>query len=147
MKTNTIKQLITIVAVAITISMNAGSVYAGDNGNGTITDSAGLVWLKNANCFGVQNWAAATASAAGLQSGMCGLTDKSKSGQWRLPTKDELLRIYQNQSGFNDVQVNLYWSSSTYVTDTAWIVFMLNGYVDVSYKNYNNCVWPVRAGH
>jgi hypothetical protein len=28
-----------------------------DNGDGTITDNlTGLIWLKNANCFGLRNW-------------------------------------------------------------------------------------------
>ncbi|OAD19121.1 hypothetical protein THIOM_005259, partial [Candidatus Thiomargarita nelsonii] len=28
-----------------------------DNGDGTVTDnSSGLIWLKNANCFGVETW-------------------------------------------------------------------------------------------
>ena len=58
-----------------------------DCGNGTVKDTrTGLFWLKNANCFGAQNWAAANISAAGLGHGQCGLTDGSLPGDWRLPT-------------------------------------------------------------
>ena len=58
-----------------------------DNGNGTVTDMAtGLIWLKNASCFGKQNWLSAMTSARALADGQCGLTDGSTAGQWRLPT-------------------------------------------------------------
>ena len=48
-----------------------------DNGNGTVSDTlTGLVWLKNANCAGInpKPWAFALGSANNLSSGMCGLT-------------------------------------------------------------------------
>jgi len=62
-----------------------------DNGDGTVTDTnTGLVWLKNANCFGLpplfDNWNDAMALVAGLSDGQCGLTDGSSAGDWRLPT-------------------------------------------------------------
>jgi len=35
--------------------------------NGTVTDNlTGLVWLKDANCFGVQNWTSALSKANSL---------------------------------------------------------------------------------
>jgi uncharacterized protein DUF1566 len=63
-----------------------------DCGNGTVTDTVtGLIWLKQADCFGVAAYAAANQAAAGLKDGDCGgsLTDGSAPGDWRLPTKDE----------------------------------------------------------
>lgn len=61
-----------------------------DCGNGTVTDTVtGLVWLKDANCFGYLDWAGAHGAAAAVANGSCGLTDGSASGDWRLPTKDE----------------------------------------------------------
>jgi len=58
-----------------------------DNGDGTVTHTkTGLVWLKNANCFGELEWDAAMASAAALSDGQCGLTDGSVPGDWRLPS-------------------------------------------------------------
>ena len=48
---------------------------------GVVTDTmTGLVWLKNANCFGQQVWATAIISATALASGTCGLTDGSVAG-------------------------------------------------------------------
>lgn len=61
-----------------------------DCGNGTVTDTVtSLIYLKDANCFGLQGWVAAHASAAGLADGACGLTDGSRAGDWRLQTKEE----------------------------------------------------------
>src|SRR5262245_6995997 len=58
--------------------------------NGTVKDmQTGLIWLKNANCFGLTNWADANIKAAALASGQCGLADGSKPGDWRLPTLEE----------------------------------------------------------
>ena len=61
-----------------------------DNSNGTVTDNlTGLIWLKNANCFGTQTWANALSAANTLNSGECGLTDGSAEGDWRLPNVRE----------------------------------------------------------
>jgi len=67
--------------------------------NGTVLDTVtGLLWLRNANCLfrglpfpdsGERNWWDASAFAAGLASGQCGLTDHSQPGDWRLPTRAE----------------------------------------------------------
>lgn len=130
-----------------------------DNGNGTVTDNlTGLIWLKNANCFGVQVWATAISSANTLASGACGLTDGSTAGQWRLPNINELESLvneqqgspasWLNSQGFSGVQGNYYWSSSTYAdyTIVAWGVYMGYGYVYASSKDYYDDVWPVRGG-
>src|SRR5664279_2923100 len=86
MKTNLTKHIITIAAaVAVTLAIGAGGAFAADNGDGTISDNAffkwqkiGVVWLKNADCFGSTNWFAASSNVGRLKSGMCGLTDGSK---------------------------------------------------------------------
>jgi uncharacterized protein DUF1566 len=61
-----------------------------DCGNGTVTDTVtGLIWLKQADCYGTGNWARANRAAARLREGDCGLTDGSSRGDWRLPTYQE----------------------------------------------------------
>jgi hypothetical protein len=61
-----------------------------DCGNGTVTDTVtGLIWLKQWDCLGSMNWAAANQAAAGLKHGDCSLTDQSSPGDWRLPTHAE----------------------------------------------------------
>lgn len=133
-----------------------------DDGNGTVTDNlTGLVWLKNANCFGTLVWETALDSASTLASGACGLSDGSTAGQWRLPSVIELESLvneeqanpytWLNTQGFSAVQGSYYWSSNTDVYSPAyiWVVGMDVGYVVsgyVSHKYYYNYVWPVRGG-
>ena len=58
--------------------------------NGTVTDSVtGLVWLRDARCLGAVDWATGSTRVARLADGECGLSDGSRSGQWRLPTVNE----------------------------------------------------------
>jgi len=65
-----------------------------DNGNGTVTDNlTGLIWMKNANCFGVRNWSGALSDCNTLHDPGypgCALNDGSNAGDWRLPTRFEL---------------------------------------------------------
>ncbi len=133
-----------------------------DNNNGTVTDNlTGLLWLKNANCFGVQPWSAALSSANNLASGSCGLSDGSAAGDWRLPNILELASLptnyistpaaWLNGQGFSNVnaQANLYWSSSTYAyaTNNARGFSMANGNLGDGVKTAGSpSVWPVRGG-
>jgi hypothetical protein len=144
-----------------------------DNGNGTVTDTAtGLIWLKNANCFGQISWYEAVIAAANLADGQCGLTDGSVAGDWRLPEKFELQTLLDerydypalsNAAGTNQwtegdpffgVQTSPYWSATAYnnYPDAAWIVRFNQGYMlyyaNQSYagKTGTCVVWLVRGG-
>lgn len=155
---------------------NSIARYA-DCGNGTVTDTVtGLIWLKDAACMGLADWAVANGTATALASGQCGLTDASSAGDWRLPTKEEwsatiasaalracVIRFgtspaLTNDAGtaclaigpssFTGVASSAYWSSST---SEANAVNAYMGYLDlagVSYAAKTEIVnvWPVRAG-
>ena len=130
-----------------------------NNGDGTITDNlTGLIWLKNANCFGTRIWSQALSACNNLSNGSCGLTDGSVAGDWRLPNIIELESlvnaeesnpaVWLNTQGFSGVQSSYYWSATTYAYGTgyAWIVGLYYGYVIYYYKSNIYYVWPVRGG-
>jgi hypothetical protein len=140
-----------------------------DNGDGTVTDiRTGLIWLKNANCFGRKNWKTATQSAANLASGQCGLRDGSRRGMWRLPSKEEWeasldKKYVDNESNysqpalsnatgtgpwkegdaFSGVRPSYYWSSTppANITGLAWIVYLNGGGVVTYGKASTYGVW------
>ena len=144
-----------------------------DLGDGTVLDmDTGLIWLKDANCFGYMDWDDAMAVAAGLEDGECGLTDGSAAGDWRLPTKEEweafVAGVYPNNlytnpdlcnaagtgqwsegDAFTGVQSYHYWSSTEYAADPggAWRVHMREGRVGTNGKGSSFYVWPVRGGN
>jgi hypothetical protein len=138
-----------------------------DNDNGTVTDNlTGLIWLKDANCFGTKNWTTALSDANNLSAGFCGLTDGSSAGHWRLPNWNELRSLinaeYYNPAlsntagtakwsegnAFSGVQTDNYWSSTTDVGGAtgAWCVDLDSGYVSTDGKANTFYVWPVRGG-
>jgi hypothetical protein len=138
-----------------------------DMHNGTVLDVlTGLVWLKNANCFGTKTWQEALDAANTLAAPACGLTDKSKAGDWRLPNVKELESLinygyvnpalsnaagngqWQEGDAFSGVQSTIYWSSSTLASEPreAWYVYLLNGLTSPLSKDYDRAVWPVRGG-
>ncbi|OAD20394.1 hypothetical protein THIOM_003908, partial [Candidatus Thiomargarita nelsonii] len=126
------------------------------------------IWLKNANCFGVETWDKARDLVKQLNSNKCGLRDNSKPGDWRLPTKYEwqvmMNARYRNPSlsngdgtgkwtegdVFSDVPSAKYWSSTESKSQTdkkslRWSVFLSDGrFIDYAKTNKLH-VWPVRG--
>jgi hypothetical protein len=139
----------------------------GETCDGTVTDNlTGLIWLKNADCFGDRTWADALSVANGLSAGQCGLTDGSSASDWRLPNVRELHSLIDygwfwpplpNTDGtdhwsegdpFTGVELLGYWSSTSYrvLTSEAWLVGLYDGAVLTSAKSDDYPVWPVRGG-
>jgi len=136
-----------------------------DNNNGTVIDNkTGLIWMKDADEMGTANWAAAAAAAATLSDNEHGLTDGSSDGDWRVPTKAEWEAFFDttyNTPGlcnavgnaqwsqgdaFNDVQSELYWSSTEFNTSDAWLNNMEYGWMTSMNKLIDSYrVWPVRS--
>ena len=115
----------------------------------------GLMWPKNGNLAGgTQTWQGALNYVRNNTTNLCGHSD------WRLPNINELESLVNLEEpdpaawlnlsgqGFNNVQSDVYWSSSTYAfnTDGAWFVDMWYGGVGYDYKDSVYYVWPVRAG-
>ncbi len=131
-----------------------------DHGDGTVRDRlTGLIWLKNADCFGKQgSWAGALAAANGLADPVCGLSDDSVAGDWRLANLRELhslIDFSQTEPAlpaghpFTDVRGSWYWSSSTRAANSAntWVVHFSDGVAWFGNAQITTpYVWPVRGG-
>jgi hypothetical protein len=131
-----------------------------DNVDGTVTDNlTGLIWLKNADCFGQKTWDEALIDCNGLASGACGLTDGSVAGNWRLPHVRELFSLIDfatfpvvllNQFFSNVIQDDTSWWTSTNSISSKYNAY----YVQISDatsvssggKTSSYHVWPVRGG-
>jgi hypothetical protein len=131
--------------------------------NGTIRDNlTGLIWLKDANCFGSRPWAQALMDANTLSAGKCMLMDGSKAGDWRLPNLRELMSLVDFENfrpalppghpfmNFQSSFGSFYWSSTTsaLLPDAAWFVNSGSGGVTDSFGKIGNSsfVLPVRGG-
>ena len=145
-----------------------------DCGNGTVHDTVtGLIWMKNANCqtiFGATyDYALANSLVRAFKDGQCGLTDGSVEGDWRLPTREEWSAIldsncptapkilgngsptsgcYSDNPWASGVQSDLYWTSTTFASNSsfAWFVLLVNDLVSASDKTDTYYIWPVRGG-
>ena len=139
-----------------------------DCGNGTVKDTVtGLTWLKNANCFGTKDWAAANIAASQLANGQCGLTDGSAKGAWRLPTQAQWQALVKttcsspalaDKTGFacyaaspwaTGVQSSYYQSSTTNTINPTNVVLisLATGSLANDMKSSSAYyVWPVRGG-
>lgn len=128
------------------VPAHAGGRYV-NNGNGTVTDrTTGLIALKNANCFGKRTWKKAVSVVQRLASGSCGLSDGSRPGSWRLPTKKELstLFFWSGSGAFRKVRPHIYWSRTSFGAPKAWYIHLNLGDVGVTHKSNRYYVWPVR---
>lgn len=115
-----------------------------DNGNGTITDSkTNLMWQQQDDGNEMM-WRDAINYCENLKLG--------GQGKWRLPSKDELESLVNNQlipmidPIFTGTKSSNYWSSTTDASSTssAWVVAFSGGggaYNDVkAYGYYVRCV-------
>ncbi len=142
------------------------------NGDGTVTDLNNcLVWLQASDCAGNAPWVElASGSPAGAHTrasnlfdgsivfsgGDCSLTDSSTEGDWRLPTRNELVALVKapepvhtaTPGPFTGVVSTVVWSSTSLAASatSAWSVYLGGGLVGIVSKTFTRRVWPVRGG-
>ena len=86
------------------------------------------------------NWSTANSN--------CNNSTKEGKSDWRLPTKDELLTMYNNKaalqgvSGFTAFVSNWYWSSTVYSSGEHWVVYFNNG---STFNSNDTNSWYVRC--
>ena len=145
--------------------------------DGTVTDNlTGLVWLRDADCFGDVTWPQALALVQGLFSGStndpsggdCGLSDNSGPGEWRLPNIREMQSLihyafafvavpdtagtgqWSQGDPFLDIQAAAgYWTSTQFAgaPGEAWVLSPNTGNDSGAVSDSSNLpFWPVRGG-
>lgn len=130
-----------------------------DNRNGSVTDNlTGLVWLKDAHCLGFGDFGDSLRRSNRLADGQCGLTDRSRPGEWRLPNIRELqsLQSYATFAPdlpeghpFLNVQPTLTWTSTSGAgfAAQAWFTIFGVGPTVFEDKSVPLAIWPVRGGN
>ena len=140
------KQLAIGMAVFCSVMAASVAAWCGDNGNGTVTVN-GQIWLKDNDCLHFMTWTESVVRANSLADGQCGLTDKSKAGDWRLPTIEELKSVYPAKGQFRSTYGKFYWSKNDYDAEKVWVLWAYNGDIYTDLKaNKQNYSWPVRVG-
>jgi hypothetical protein len=73
--------------------------------------------------------------------------DYSNGGydDWYLPSRDELMKLYQNRASIGTFQNSTYWSSSEYTFDKAYMTFFTNGVEVYDFKDKQAYVRAVRS--
>lgn len=136
-----------------------------DNNDGTVTDNlTGLIWLLDADPFGVLTWTEALAACNSLAADGIILDDGSVAGDWRLPNVRELHSLIDYGQGdpavtntngtgqwsegdpFFNVSNNAYWTSTSCQPGStwAWYVHIAIGHVFNRPKYWVYRAWPVR---
>jgi hypothetical protein len=139
-----------------------------DHEDGTVTDNlTGLMWLKDADCFGMLNWPTAlqTVNQFNLDPTSFGCHELTATyGDWRLPNRKEYPSLidhsvypygfvgrlpldhpFENLSGYN------YWTSTTVEATTgankssAYSFNLGQAIVSSNKWTYYHSVWPVRG--
>lgn len=138
-----------------------------ENGDGTITDNwSKKIWLGNLGCIGKKSWPEALLFCKSLAGGMCGLSDESSPGSWRVPEKRELQSLMDPGNfspvlpidhSFIGIKDGCYWVIDRGQNESAELGYMYIGDGGVGLGGMNICLngyhrrspvsfylWPVR---
>jgi hypothetical protein len=133
----------------------APSTWSSPSGDPTsewCNDPSDLLGVASTTGTGAMDGAAKTTVMLGVcTSGAANLADAYTAtvngvvyGDWFLPSKGELHRMYVNQTAIGGFASGVYWSSSEYAASGAWYQ-LFSGGVGIATKTIPNYVRPVRA--
>ena len=122
--------------------------------------ATGLMWTRDANLTGLnnwQNWQGSVNYCDSLEAGRL----HTLATDWRLPSIEDLTSLSEPHPSthspslpaghpFVNVQSDYYWSATSddpTCTDCAWHVHMYSGYVTQGATYGGGYVWCVRGGH
>ena len=141
-------------------SIAAGGSRFTDNGNGTITDTqTGLMWLKDANCFGkMETYKGAFEIIGNFNINPKKFSCESYSASyadWHVPTLEEIQSLVSaslagspdtwfKEQGFVNVQVGLYMCNIDPDKNEGWTANLVGGFIPTGTDL--RFIWPVRIG-
>ena len=126
--------------IAASIDQSAGAPW-GCSG-ATISGADGTaIGTGNQNTIDIMNGC----STAGIAARLCGDLVLNGYSDWYLPNKDELSKLYLNQTGIGGFVAASYWSSSEFNFERAWSLDFLNGDQNSYFKHLIGRVRAVRA--
>jgi len=114
--------------------------------NTVLDNLTGLMWVRNANIWGLLTWSNAVDS--------CNNLVWSGYDDWRMPNRRELESMIDYgqrnpalppRHPFTDVELERYWTSSSLGVGNAWGVDLDTGAVGALDKPYVGYTWPVRG--
>ena len=82
---------------------------------------------------------------AGIAARICGDLVSNGYSDWYLPSKDELNKLYLNQTAIGGFAADFYWSSSEGNNNPAWVQYFDGGYQASYGKSFTYYVRAVRA--
>jgi hypothetical protein len=84
-------------------------------------------------------------SAADIVARICSDLVLNVYSDWYLPSKDELNKVYLNKNAIGGLISSLYWSSSEYASNVAWLQDFSNGGQIPAPKDFTFYFRAVRA--
>jgi hypothetical protein len=128
--------------IAAPSDQSTGALW-GCYGTGLSGADGTAIGTGNQNTIDIMNGC----SEAGRAARLCGDLVLNGYSDWFLPSKDELIKLYLNQTAIGSFSAAYYWSSSELINQSfhAWYLYFNDGYYFYNYKYYSYYVRAIRS--